>query len=60
MSASWDKSVKIWSLESENPIYTFKGYKRFVLCVAISQDGKRIASGDYAKLIKIYRFKSKK
>ena len=44
-SAGLDKTVRIWDVESQQPVKTLTGHEGGVLCVAFSPDGKRLASG---------------
>jgi WD40 repeat protein len=53
-SASYDKSVKIWSLNPPRlPILT--GHKDRVLSVAWSADGKTLASGSRDRTVKLWQ-----
>ncbi len=44
VSASADKTVKVWNLESGTCVGTLEGHQEIVLAVAISPDGTLIAS----------------
>src|SRR4030095_10916028 len=44
-SASDDKSVILWDIETHRPIATLQGHSNFVNAVAFSPDGATLASG---------------
>ena len=50
-SASSDHAVKIWSLPGTQPLRTFARHGNQVSCVAVSPDGKTIASGVVTKIL---------
>ncbi|ETN70518.1 WD domain, G-beta repeat protein [Necator americanus] len=43
-SGSGDMTVRIWDIDTELPLYTCKGHKNWVLCIAWSPDARKIAS----------------
>ncbi|KHJ89036.1 WD domain, G-beta repeat protein [Oesophagostomum dentatum] len=43
-SGSGDMTMRIWDIDTELPLYTCKGHKNWVLCIAWSPDAKKIAS----------------
>jgi WD40 repeat protein len=62
-SASFDHSVKQWDAASGNLVREFKGYKEkdfekghrdAVFCVALSPDGKTLATGSSDKTVKLW------
>lgn len=54
VSASWDKTLKIWDIETKSVLITLKGHLERVFAVVYSLDGKRIASGDEGGVIIIW------
>lgn len=53
-TASGDKTVKVWDVMTETPIFTLKGHSGWVLYVSWSPDGKKLASGGMDKLVRIW------
>lgn len=43
-SGSGDTTVRIWDTNTELPHFTCTGHKNWVLCIAWSPDGNKIAS----------------
>ncbi|UCH95665.1 MAG: DUF4365 domain-containing protein [Candidatus Aminicenantes bacterium] len=58
VSGSWDKTLKVWNLESGQCIATFKGHKGHVTGVSVTPDGKRLVSGSYDKTLKLWDLES--
>jgi WD40 repeat protein len=53
-SGSKDKTVKLWSVESQKEVTTLKGHSDYVLSIAFSPDGKYLASGSQDKTVKLW------
>lgn len=53
-SGSWDKTIKIWNLETTELIGTLTGHTDRVNSVAISYDGKMLVSGSSDETIKFW------
>jgi sugar lactone lactonase YvrE len=53
-SGSWDKTIKIWNLETGAFIGTLSGHSDRVNSVTISGDGKMLASGSSDETIKFW------
>lgn len=43
-SGSGDKTVRLWDLTTELPFQTCEGHPNWVLCIAFSPNGKKLAS----------------
>ena len=54
VSASWDKTLKIWDVELGTCKATLEGHSDLVWSVAWRFDGKLLASGSYDKTVKIW------
>jgi WD40 repeat protein len=59
-SGSYDKTVKLWSVESQKEVTTLQGHSSYVKSVAFSPDGKYLASGSGDKTVKLWSIQSKK
>ncbi|MEG4987323.1 serine/threonine protein kinase [Microcoleus sp. BR0-C5] len=57
-SGSWDKTIKIWNLETTELIGTLTGHSDRVNSVAISYDGKMLVSGSSDETIKFWNLHS--
>ena len=54
MSGSYDKTIKIWDVETGQETLTLKGHLGHVYSVCFSPDGKRIVSGSGDRTLKIW------
>jgi WD40 repeat protein len=55
VSASHDQTLRIWDAETGDVLLPpFRGHNDRILCVAVSPDGQRIASGGYDRTIRIW------
>ncbi len=54
VSGSWDKTIKLWNVETGQEIRTLKGHDSRVFSVSFSRDGKTLASGSDDKTIKLW------
>ncbi|MEG4045792.1 AAA-like domain-containing protein, partial [Microcoleus sp. Pol17C2] len=59
-SASDDKTIKLWNLQSQKLIATLTGHSSPVRSVAFSPDGKTLASASHDKTIKLWNLQSQK
>ncbi|EIN03663.1 WD40 repeat-like protein, partial [Punctularia strigosozonata HHB-11173 SS5] len=54
-SASWDKTVRLWDVQTGQPIgQPLEGHTWLVTCVAFSPDGDRIVSGAWDKTLRLW------
>jgi len=53
-SGSGDGTVRIWDVDTETPRFVLKGHQDWVLAVAWSPNGKRVASGDKQGVVRIW------
>ena len=53
-SGSYDKTIKLWDLQTVAEIRTLPGHDDLVISVSFSPDGKTLASGSYDKTIKLW------
>ncbi len=60
ISGSFDKTIKVWDLESGKDILTLSGHADWVSSVTITPDAKNIISGSSDKTIKVWDSESGK
>ena len=58
LSASWDKTVKVWDLSSGQELRTLSGHTDYVWGVAISLDGRYGLSASRDKTVKVWDLSS--
>ena len=54
VSASWDKTLKVWDLETGRALRTLEGHSDSVSGVAVTPDGKRAVSASWDKTLKVW------
>ncbi|KAJ1978271.1 cross-pathway control WD-repeat protein cpc2 [Dimargaris verticillata] len=54
MSASWDRTLRLWDLNNGNTTRRFVGHTNDVLSVSFSPDNRQIVSGSRDKSIKLW------
>jgi len=60
VSASNDKTIKIWEISTGKLVKTLEGHKKYVTSVALSSDGKYIVSGSNDRTVKVWEFSTGK
>ncbi len=53
-TCGWDKTIKIWSTDSNKLLHSFKAHDGAVRCLAYSRDGNMLISGARDNSIKIW------
>ncbi|PSB42152.1 hypothetical protein C7B67_25675 [filamentous cyanobacterium Phorm 6] len=59
-SASDDKTIKLWNLQTQKELKTLSGHSSVVISVAFSPDGKTLASASEDKTIKLWNLQTQK
>mmetsp|Transcript_66766 Transcript_66766/g.150752 ORF Transcript_66766/g.150752 Transcript_66766/m.150752 type:complete len:317 (+) Transcript_66766:90-1040(+) len=54
LSASWDKTMRLWDLNTGATVRTFQGHTKDVFSAAFSGDNRQIVSGSRDKTIKLW------
>ena len=57
VSASWDKTIRLWDIPSSKSELIFKGHTKDVLCIAFSHDERLIFSGGMDNTLKYWNTK---
>ncbi len=58
VSGSFDKTIKLWQLETGTVIHTLNDHLKGVFALAVSADGKLLASGSWDELIKLWNLET--
>ena len=58
VSASDDKTLKVWDLETGRELRTLEGHSDGVTGVAVSPDGRRAVSASYDNTLKVWDLES--
>ncbi|GAB1545461.1 hypothetical protein NUACC21_81370 [Scytonema sp. NUACC21] len=54
ISASWDKTLKVWDVKTGKELRTLTGHSNSVLAVAVTPDGQRVISGSEDYTLKVW------
>jgi len=54
LSASWDKTIRLWDMSTGATLRTFQGHSKDVNSVAFSADNRQIVSGSRDKTIRLW------
>ena len=57
VSASWDKTIRLWDMPTSKSDLIFKGHTKDVLCIAFSHDERLIFSGGMDNTLKYWNTK---
>jgi WD40 repeat protein len=57
-SGSADKTLKVWNLETLDPVRTYRGHRDYVTAVAMSAGGREIASASLDGKVRIWSSRS--
>jgi WD40 repeat protein len=58
VSASEDRTLQVWDLESGRALRTLEGHAAFVACVAVTADDRRAVSGSGDNTLKVWDLES--
>jgi WD40 repeat protein len=53
-SGTWDKTIKLWDVETGKDRATLKGHGDVVMGVAFSPNGKMLASASFDRSVKLW------
>ena len=56
--ASYDKTIRLWDVETGDPLRTLEGHTEYATAVAFSPDGSILASGGWGDSIRLWNAKT--
>ncbi len=59
ISASNDKTLKVWNLETGSEEFTLSGHSGWVNALALTLDGKRVISASYDSTLKVWNLETR-
>jgi WD40 repeat protein len=59
LTASYDKTLRLWSVEDGRELHRFPGHTTAVTALALSPDGGRAVSGDLSGAIKLWNLETR-
>jgi WD40 repeat protein len=60
VSASQDKTLKVWDLKSGGELYTLAGHEQGIKAIAVTSDGRQVVSASWNKTLKVWDLQSKR
>lgn len=54
LTSSFDRTLKLWDLQSHRPVWTLEGHDSWVLSSAVAPDAVLAASGSWDRLVKLW------
>jgi WD40 repeat protein len=58
VSASWDRTLRLWDLSSGQTLRTLEGHTAWVKAVAVTPDGRRAVSGSIDRTLRLWDLRS--
>jgi WD40 repeat protein len=54
VSASWDRTVRVWDLRTGRVVHVLEGHEQYVESVAVTRDGTRAVSGSVDGTVRVW------
>ncbi len=58
ITGSFDKTIKVWELETGESFHTLEGHEQEVTAVNISSDGSKVVTGSEDKTVKLWKLET--